>query len=79
MYSQAQFMNWSWRDAGLAEASYFEFRIGARLNVIPEFLSLSLEYRFLNVRARPVLGARGGRIEGSLSANGLSFSIGLAF
>jgi len=79
MFSQAQFMNWSWRHAGLAEASYFEFRIGARLNVIPEFLSLSLEYRFLNVRARPVLGARGGRIEGSLSANGLSFSIGLAF
>lgn len=79
VFSQAQFMNWSWEDAGLARASYFEFRIGAKLNVIPDFLSLSLEYRFLNVKARPTLGSRGGRVEGSLSANGLSFSIGLAF
>ncbi|MBL4843999.1 MAG: hypothetical protein JKY65_00615 [Planctomycetes bacterium] len=79
VFSQAQFMNWSWESVGLEDARYFEMRIGARLNMIPEFLSLSLEYRFMIVNATPTLGGTGRRVEGALTINGLVVSIGLSF
>ena len=78
VYTQAQFMNWSWRSLELSESRYFHFRLGARLNLIPETFSVGLEYRFLVLGANPS-STRGRRLEGELSANGLSAYVSFSF
>ena len=78
VYTQVQFMNWSWETVDLSEASYFNFRLGARLNVIPELFSVGLEYRFLILSAKPS-EAGGRRVEGELAASGLSVYVTVAF
>lgn len=78
VYTQVQFMNWSWDAVELSEARYFHFRLGARLNVIPEFFSIGLEYRFLILSAKPSQ-TNSRRLEGDLSANGLGVYVTVAF
>jgi hypothetical protein len=67
-------MNWSWHSVGLKEARFFEFRLGAIFNVIPEVLSLNLEYRFMAIQAE----ANGGD-DGAIAANGLVVSVTFSF
>jgi hypothetical protein len=80
VYTHAQFMNWSWERLGLEEARFFQLRLGARLNVIPDVLGIGFEYRFLSLRAEPSARSTGGRrVEGAIVANGLSVVISVTF
>lgn len=78
VYTQVQFMNWSWQAVDLSEARYFHFRLGARLNVVPETFSIGLEYRLLILSASPST-TRGRRLEGELSANGVCVYVSFSF
>lgn len=75
--TQAQFMNWSWHAVELASARYFELRMGARLNLIPDVFTIGVEYRFLVLDVLPRDAS--GRLEGALTASGLGFNLGFAF
>lgn len=75
--TQVHFMSWSWRAVELSSARYFELRLGARLNVIPETFSIGLEYRFLVVDVLPQAGS--GRVQGALTASGLGVNLGFSF
>ncbi len=72
--TRIQFMNWSWHSVGLKEARFFEFRLGAIFHLIPEVLSLSLEYRFMAIQAEA-----NGSDDGALSANGLVVAVSFSF
>lgn len=73
VYSQIQFMSWSWKAIDLRSCRYFQFRLGAKLNVAPGRVSFGVEYRFLVVDAE----ARGGKtgLDAAISANGLGLSL----
>jgi hypothetical protein len=74
VYTRIQFMNWSWDTVGLKEARFLEFRLGVRINVAPRTLALSLEYRWMSVRAQGSEGEEGG-----LGASGLVAALNLSF
>jgi hypothetical protein len=78
--TKIQFMAWSWEKIGLKEARYFEFRLAATLHVIPELLSLTVEYRFRVIRVEARANTtRARRILGGMQSNGLVFGVSLRF
>ncbi|MGE0709516.1 MAG: hypothetical protein AB7N76_20650 [Planctomycetota bacterium] len=79
VYTRVQFMNWSWSAVGLSEARYFQFRLGARVNLIPDTFSVGVEYRFIILRATPTVGETGRQIEGGLSASGVCVTLTFSF
>lgn len=72
--SRVQFMNWSWRAVGLREARYFDFRLGAQINVVPGALGVALEYRFLVIQAEARERGDPG-LDAAMAAHGLSLAL----
>ncbi len=74
-----QFMNWAWGAVGLREARYFDFRLGAQLNVLPGRLSFALQYRFLVIQAAARDDGDSSGLEAAMQANGFAVAVVLAF
>lgn len=81
VFTRVQFMSWSWEQVNLKDGRYFQFRLGFQINPVPGVVSVGLEYRFLRVRAVAATSnsGTGRRLEGAINANGLAFSVTLAF
>lgn len=74
--AHVQFMNWSWSAAGLKEARYLEFGLGAMVYVVPGRLGLGAEMRYFFAQAETRLDDDDGQqLEVGASATGVAFTV----
>jgi hypothetical protein len=76
--ARVQFMNWSWSNVGLKDARYLDFRLGAQVHVVPELLSLGVEFRYLVIRAAGT-DDDDRRLEAAMAASGVALTAALTF
>lgn len=76
--ARVQFMNWSWHTVGLKDARYLDFRLAANIHVVPEVLSVGMEFRYLVVRAA-ASDEDDRRLEAGMAGSGVGLSLSFAF
>ncbi len=71
-----QFMNWSWSAAGLKDARYLEFGLGAMVYVVPGRLGFGAELRYFFAQAETHIDDdKGQQLEIGVSATGVAFTV----
>lgn len=74
--AHVQFMNWSWSAAGLKDARYLEFGLGAMVYVIPGRLGFGAELRYFFAQAETRIDDDDGQqLEVGVSATGVAFTV----
>ncbi|MEZ6184317.1 MAG: hypothetical protein R3F62_04805 [Planctomycetota bacterium] len=78
IYTRIEFMNWSWKEAQLKDAEYFDFRLGGRIYFLDDLLAFGGEYRFMLLSAE-TSGDDDRRVDGAVGLNGLAFFLEVRF
>lgn len=74
--AHVQFMNWSWSAAGLKDARYLEFGLGAMVFVVPGRVGLGAELRYFFAQAETRIDDDDGQqLEVGVSATGVAFTV----